>query len=76
MTTIILVAGFSVLAQSTFGLNSITATLTGIAISIALIADLSLLPALLISLDRDGKKTVSKETEADLDSAIESKPAT
>jgi Predicted exporters of the RND superfamily len=35
VTTIILVAGFSVLAQSTFGLNSITATLPPTAISIA-----------------------------------------
>ena len=76
VTTIILVAGFSVLAQSTFGLNSITATLTGIAISIALIADLSLLPALLISLDKDGKEPVSKETDAELNSSIKSKAAT
>ena len=75
VTTIILVAGFSVLAQSTFGLNSITATLTGIAISIALIADLSLLPALLISLDKDGKEPVSKETDAELNSSIKSKAA-
>jgi predicted RND superfamily exporter protein len=76
VTTIILVAGFSVLAQSTFGLNSITATLTGIAISIALIADLSLLPALLISLDKDGKKPVSNDTNANLNSSIESNAAT
>ena len=75
VTTIILVAGFSVLAQSTFGLNSITATLTGIAISIALIADLSLLPALLISLDKDGKEPVIKETDAELNSSIKSKAA-
>ena len=53
VTTLILVAGFFVLAQSSFGVNSITALLTAIAISLALIADLTLLPALLIALDKD-----------------------
>jgi len=40
-----------------------------------LIADLSLLPALLISLDKDGKEPVSKETDAELNSSIKSKAA-
>ena len=52
VTTIILVAGFAILAQSSFGVNSYMAMLTAIALVIALIADLTLLPALLIILDR------------------------
>jgi hypothetical protein len=76
VTTIILVAGFSVLAQSTFGLNSITATLTGIAISIALIADLSLLPALLIRLDKENKDLAPNEIDAELGSSAQSNVST
>lgn len=53
VTTIILVAGFAILAQSSFGLNSAMASLTAIALSMALIADLTLLPALLIMLDKE-----------------------
>lgn len=55
VTTIILGAGFAILAQSSFGVNSAMAMLTGIALVMALIADLTLLPALLIALDK--KKT-------------------
>ena len=53
VTTLILVAGFAILAQSSFGVNSYMAMLTAIALVIALIADLTLLPALLIVLDKD-----------------------
>jgi len=51
MTSLILVSGFMVLAQSTFGMNSLMALLTGIAIVMAIIADLFLLPALLMQVD-------------------------
>jgi hypothetical protein len=51
VTSIILVAGFSVLATSDFALNSLMALLTAIAIGMALLADFLLLPALLIKLD-------------------------
>ena len=57
VTTLILTAGFAILAQSTFGVNSNMAMLTGIALVIALIADMTLLPALLIALDKDKKET-------------------
>ncbi len=57
VTTLILTAGFAILAQSTFGVNSYMAMLTGIALVIALIADMTLLPALLIALDKDKKET-------------------
>ena len=50
-TSIILIAGFSVLATSDFALNSLMALLTAIAIFMAVVADFLLLPALLIMLD-------------------------
>lgn len=52
VTTIGLVAGFAVLAQSGFAVNGDLAKLTAITITIALVADFLLLPALLISLDK------------------------
>ena len=62
VTTIILVAGFAILAQSSFGLNSAMASLTAIALFMALVADLTLLPALLIALD-DDRTTKNVENE-------------
>ena len=56
-TSIILVVGFSILAQSSFGLNSSMALLTAIAIIAALLADFFLLPALLILLDKKERQT-------------------
>ena len=53
VTSIILIAGFAVLAQSSFAMNSYMATLTAIAIAFALLADLFLLPVLLLAIDRD-----------------------
>ncbi len=52
VTTVVLVAGFMILAQSAFGVNSYMASLTAIALVMALIADLTLLPALLIVFDK------------------------
>lgn len=52
VTSAILVAGFTVLAQSSFAMNSSMATLTAIAIVLALITDFLLLPALLLTVDR------------------------
>mgnify|MGYP001177253812 CR=1 FL=1 len=56
VTTVILVAGFAILAQSSFGLNSAMASLTAISLFMALIADLTILPSLLILLDRKMSK--------------------
>ena len=61
VTTIILVAGFAILAQSSFGLNSAMASLTAIALFMALLADLTILPALLILLDRKTNKSNAQE---------------
>ncbi len=52
VTSFILVAGFLVLAQSSFAMNSYMAVLTAIAIAVALVADFLLLPALLLHVDR------------------------
>ncbi|WDE08501.1 MMPL family transporter [Thalassomonas viridans] len=51
VTSVILIAGFAVLSQSAFGLNSIMATLTALSIAVAIIADFLLLPALLLKID-------------------------
>ncbi|MEM0942756.1 MAG: efflux RND transporter permease subunit, partial [Pseudomonadota bacterium] len=52
ITTLGLVAGFLVLAQSGFAVNRDLARLTAITITLALVADFLLLPALLIWLDK------------------------
>ncbi|MEM7525155.1 MAG: MMPL family transporter, partial [Pseudomonadota bacterium] len=57
VTTIGLVAGFFILAQSGFAVNGDLAKLTTITITIALVADFLLLPALLIWLD-DRRQTM------------------
>jgi predicted RND superfamily exporter protein len=48
VTTIVLVAGFMIMAQSHFYLNSSMGLLTSVVIMLALIIDLTLLPALLM----------------------------
>jgi uncharacterized protein len=57
-TTIVLVMGFFVISQSDFGLNSGMAKITMIIISLALVFDLLLMPALLIMLDQEKAETV------------------
>ncbi len=54
-TSIILVAGFSVIAQSSFELNAGMGLLTAIVIVFALMADFLFLPALLIKFEGKGK---------------------
>jgi predicted RND superfamily exporter protein len=67
VTTLILVAGFSILAQSAFLPNSGMSILTAITVTAALVIDLLLLPVMLLKLD-SGKpavvesKSVSQET--------------
>jgi len=61
VTSVILVAGFMVLAQSTFALNSEMALLTSIAIAAALIADFFLLPVLLLRLDSGSHEQVPRK---------------
>ncbi|KJZ10680.1 RND transporter [Marinomonas sp. S3726] len=65
VTSVILVAGFGVLAQSSFGMNSNMAVLTAIAIVMALIADFLLLPVLLLKLDKKAYKTEEENASND-----------
>ncbi|HEX20106.1 MAG TPA: RND family transporter, partial [Acidiferrobacteraceae bacterium] len=53
MTTLVLIAGFAVLASSSFKLNVDLGILTAIAISIALLMDFLLLPPLLMLMDKE-----------------------
>jgi predicted RND superfamily exporter protein len=52
VTTVALILGFGVLAISGFAVSSLMGILSAIIIFIALVADLTLLPALLIALDK------------------------
>lgn len=56
VTTVVLVAGFLVIAQSNFQANSQMGLLTAITIAIALIVDFLFLPALLLVVDGDKKR--------------------
>jgi predicted RND superfamily exporter protein len=55
ITSIVLIAGFVILAQSTFKQNSDLGLLSAVTIAFALIADFFLLPGLLIAVDRRRK---------------------
>ncbi|MEE9363456.1 MAG: efflux RND transporter permease subunit [Cellulophaga sp.] len=57
ITTIVLLAGFLVLSQSSFALNSYMARITTIIILSALIIDFILLPSLLILVSKDKRKS-------------------
>ena len=56
VTTVVLTIGFSVLMQSAFGLNANMGKMTAITIVVALILDLLLLPALLLTIDKTRAK--------------------
>jgi len=65
ITTLVLVAGFMVLAQSSFKLNADMGLLTAITILIALIVDFLFLPPLLMVLDKDTSNESSHESSQD-----------
>jgi len=60
VTTVVLTIGFSVLMQSAFGLNANMGKLTAITIVVALVLDMLLLPALLLTIDKMGTKIEKK----------------
>lgn len=70
ITTVVLVAGFSVLMLSSFKLNFDLGAITAITISLALILDFLLLPALLIRFDRSNKLTNNTNNKQTNDIAI------
>ena len=70
ITTLVLVAGFMVLAQSTFKLNADMGLLTAITILLALIVDFLFLPPLLMMLDKAKAKSKTPDTvEGDFNEA-------
>ena len=66
VTSAVLIAGFAVLAQSTFLQNSQMGSLSAVTIAFALVADFLLLPALLIRFDRVQPATPSTLAESAL----------
>jgi len=66
ITTFVLVAGFSVLAQSSFRMNAETGLLTAVTIFIALVVDFIFLPPLLMAIDKHKtKKQATASAAAD-----------
>jgi len=66
VTTLGLVGGFAVLAQSGFAVNGDMAKLTAITITLALVADFLLLPSLLIWLETRRKPMIKPVATATL----------
>jgi len=64
ITTIVLVAGFSVLMLSTFNVNAKMGIMVSATIAIALIFDFLLLPALLMKFDKEAKTENASDTVA------------
>jgi len=67
ITSVVLVAGFLILATSAFQLNSAMGLLTAIVIILALLADFLFLPPLLIKIEEkfNAKKLLSANTATD-----------
>lgn len=63
VTSLVLIAGFMIMAQSHFYLNSSMGLLTSVVIFLALVIDLTLLPALLIQFSRNPSGTQSRGTQ-------------
>jgi len=61
VTSAVLIAGFMILAQSNFELNSGMGLMTSIIIAVALFLDFMLLPPLLMAIDSDKKTKTLKE---------------
>ncbi|WP_374939796.1 RND family transporter [Vibrio sp. T187] len=74
ITTVVLVAGFSVLAMSSFRLNSDMGLLSAIVIFIALVVDFVLLPSLLMIFDK--KTHYSKQPQLDPAKSVTTSPVT
>ena len=75
VTTLVLIAGFSILLFSNFKLNTDLGLLSSITIGIALILDLILLPAILITLE-GANKNVNDTEENDLTAIDPVEPGT
>jgi uncharacterized protein len=76
ITTVVLVAGFTILAQSSFSMNGDMGLMTAITIFIALVVDFLFLPPLLIALDKADIRKSSTEDNASKMSLPESNTTT
>lgn len=70
-TTFVLVAGFIVLAQSSFSLNADMGLLTAITILIALVVDFLFLPPLLMAFDKKSISSTSTHSQPELAASTE-----
>ncbi|MEZ8349825.1 RND family transporter [Vibrio splendidus] len=75
ITTVVLVAGFSVLAMSSFRLNSDMGLLSAIVIFIALVVDFILLPSLLMIFDKQTHYSDKPQHESKLSKEEQSSPS-
>jgi len=67
ITTFVLVAGFAVLAQSSFKMNADMGLLTAITIFVALVVDFLFLPPLLMAIDKaDSKKAAVQSRDEEI----------
>jgi len=67
ITTVALVAGFTVLTFSGFKMNSDMGLMTAITIALALVMDFLFLPTLLLKIDKDKGETIVTDLEIDYD---------
>jgi predicted RND superfamily exporter protein len=72
ITTLVLVSGFTVLAQSSFKTNAEMGLLTAITLVIALVIDFLLLPPLLMLIDRDKDRNTTNEAKLAINTSIDS----
>lgn len=63
VTTVVLIAGFFVLAQSTFGFNGDMAKMTAITVAFALVVDFLFLPPLLMKIEGKRQLVFKREVE-------------
>ena len=68
ITTFVLVAGFTVLAQSSFKMNADMGWLTAVTIFVALVVDFLFLPPLLMAMDKAKEKKELKKGKLDNES--------
>lgn len=70
-TTVVLSAGFFILGQSSFAMNSGMAILTAITIITALVIDLLFLPTVILEVDKDKKEAQKSTSFQQADSVLE-----
>lgn len=73
ITTLVLVAGFTVLAQSSFKTNADMGLLTAITLCIALVIDFLFLPPLLMAMDKNKDKEAADQTGLEVERSNEIK---